>query len=165
MSANPFDTSVQKKNNKDINQDLDDLISNYDQSINISKEQRSKLLQHGELEPVSSRIGLSGEIKKNHYMQLAMRNPVKYIQQRTDFLMDIKNKVDKEFIDRYKEYTQGKYKIPPNEARSLALKEASNKRDIGLMVLESLFPSEFGDTAYKIELAKQLNQKNIDFSN
>jgi len=143
--------------------DESEFLTEYRKAIEVTQADRDALLQEGQLNPISSEIGLDDTIKQNFLLTYAMSKPREYIRKRIDMLLKIKDAVNKQYVKVFNEERKG---VPIVEAKKVAMESAKNYMVIDMLRLESMYPQRFGVQSYnnalKNEIAKHQLSLNED---
>jgi len=143
--------------------DESEFLTEYRKAIEVTQADRDALLQEGQLNPISSEIGLDDTIKQNFLLTYAMSKPREYIRKRIDMLLKIKDAVNKQYVKVFNEERKG---VPIVEAKKVAMESAKNYMVIEMLRLESMYPQRFGVQSYnnalKNEIAKHQLSLNED---
>jgi len=143
--------------------DESEFLTEYRKAIEVTQADRDALSQEGQLNPISSEIGLDDTIKQNFLLTYAMSKPREYIRKRIDMLLKIKDAVNKQYVKVFNEERKG---VPIVEAKKVAMESAKNYMVIEMLRLESMYPQRFGVQSYnnalKNEIAKHQLSLNED---
>ena len=150
---------------KIVKYDVSTIAQQYREAIDVTPEDRKDLMKLGQLETASARLGMDKMLKENYLLQIAMQDPKGYIQKRTAMMEKIKKDVDKHFVEVYEKFSKDdENKLPPAQAKELAMRASAELMQTELMRLEAIYPSEFGKTAYNREINNQLAKRTLEFS-
>jgi hypothetical protein len=138
-----------------------EFLTEYRKAIEVTQTQRDALLQEGQLDPISSEIGLDDTIKQNFLLTYAMSKPREYIRKRIDMLLKIKDEVNKHFVKVFNEEKKG---VPVVEAKKVALASAKNYMVIEMLRLESMYPSRFGVQSYNNALTNEIAKHQLSLN-
>ena len=86
-----------------------DYLKDYRKAIEISPEEREELLKLGQTNSIADQLEITKTLKTNYLLEYAMKNPKDYLQKRIDYLLKIKENVNKKFIETY---NQVKNQVP-----------------------------------------------------
>ena len=152
-----------KKDFKEIvvSEGAQDLMKKYRAAVTVSDDTRKDFLKMGQTQTASTNLGMDDEIKRNALLRYALEDPKSYIEKRTAMLEIIKAKVDLEFQKVFLEYSTGVNQLPVVEAKDLAERAAKDVYRREMDRLESLYPQEFGVTAYNKAIQRQIAKKMV----
>lgn len=128
----------------------------YIDSLNTSERGRDELLKRGQLLFPSERLGVDVLLKNDFKLKEAISNPSKYLENRTKYLLQIKDKVNKVFAQTFDSLSNpqdGSDPLPTTEATRLALESSKQEHNIEMAKFESQFPSFISHKAYEKGLA------------
>lgn len=136
-----------------------DYLKDYRKAIEISPEEREELLKLGQTNSISDQLEITKTLKTNYLLEYAMKNPKDYLKKRIDYLLKIKENVNKKFVETY---NQVKNQVPNVEAKTIALKSAQDQMMVDMMTLESLYPARFAIDSYKNSLQQQIAKHQLN---
>eukprot|EP01080_Neovahlkampfia_damariscottae_P012734 gene12734-6926_t len=138
----------------------------YIESISVAPEVRTDYAtNYQRLDLPSEQLGMDKILKENYLLQYAMQNPITYVERRNHLLKQVKIDTDKKYVEEFKKYTTGDYKLPPHQAKELANKSAYVSMVGGLEQIEALYPSKFENRAFNSVLRKQQADDFLNFQN
>jgi len=138
-----------------------EFLTEYRKAIEVSQPERDALLKEGQLDPISSSIGLDDTIKQNFLLTYAMSKPREYIRKRIDELLKIKNAVNKKYVEVFNEERET---VPIVEAKKVAMASATNYMMIEMLRLESMYPARFGVQSYNNALTNEIAKHNLSLN-
>jgi hypothetical protein len=138
-----------------------EFLTEYRKAIEVTQEQRDALLAEGQLDPISSEIGLDDTIKQNFLLTYAMSKPREYIRKRIDMLLKIKEAVNKKYVEVFNEERKG---VPIVEAKKVAMASAKNYMVIEMIRLESMYPQRFGVQSYNNALTNEIAKHQLSLN-
>lgn len=138
-----------------------EFLRDYRKAIEVTQAQRDALLAEGQLDPISSEIGLDETIKQNYLLSYAMSKPREYIQKRIDMLLKIKEAVNNQYV---KVFDEVRIQVPIGEAKKIAMDSARDFMKIEILRLESMYPKSFSDQSYNNALTNQIARHNLSLN-